>query len=55
MRRRRTVYPVLLVVNVDLRSSIKRTQNPAKAAGVARQGLDRGWGLLGFWRFVVGE
>jgi len=27
----------------------------AKAAAMARQRLDRGWGWLGFWRFVVGE
>jgi len=24
-------------------------------AAVARSGLDRGWVLLGFWRFVIGE
>jgi len=30
-------------------------KTPAKAAGVARQAMDRGWVLLGFWRFVIGE
>ena len=26
-----------------------------RAAGMARQGLDRGWVLLGFWWSVIGE
>jgi len=26
-----------------------------RVAGMARHGMDRGWVLLGFWRFVIGE
>jgi hypothetical protein len=27
----------------------------SNAAAVARRGLERGWVLLGFWRFVIGQ
>jgi hypothetical protein len=34
---------------------VKRTQKmPAKAAAMARQGMERGWVLLGFWRSLIG-
>jgi hypothetical protein len=28
---------------------------PPGVTGLARQGMDRGWVLLGFWRSVIGE
>jgi len=37
---------------VMLHQTNPKTQR--KAAAAARQGMDRGWGLLGFWRFVIG-
>src|SRR6476619_541309 len=56
MRRRRTVCTGC--IGESLRCQELGQANPkavAEAGGMARQGMDRGWGWLGFWRFVIGE
>jgi len=42
-------------ISIPRNSAKTNPKTPARAAAVARQRMERGWVLLGFWRFVIGE